>query len=81
MTSIIILPYILHRNDEVFPNPEEFVPERFLDEENKSKFLFGYIPFSAGPRNCIGNNYIFEHTTYYTYYNRPSFNRRSKSIV
>jgi len=30
------------------------MPERFLEEENKEKFHFGYLPFSAGARNCIG---------------------------
>lgn len=52
-------PYILHRNEDMYPNPDEFVPERFLDEANKSKFLFGYLPFSAGTRNCIGKLYNF----------------------
>jgi len=55
MTTMAIFPYILHRNENIFPKPEDFIPERFLDEDNKSKFLFGYIPFSAGARNCIGN--------------------------
>jgi len=55
MTTMAIFPYILHRNEKIFTEPENFVPERFLDEDNKSKFLFGYIPFSAGARNCIGN--------------------------
>ncbi|XP_050537406.1 cytochrome P450 4C1-like isoform X3 [Daktulosphaira vitifoliae] len=56
-TVLIILPYVIHRNEELYPNPEKFDPERFLDEENKSKFLFSYIPFSAGPRNCIGQKF------------------------
>lgn len=54
MTAMVIYPYILHRNEEIYPNPEEFIPERFLDQNNKSKFLYGYLPFSAGARNCIG---------------------------
>lgn len=53
-TILLIYTYILHRNEDIFPEPEKFIPERFLNEENKSKYLFGYIPFSAGPRNCIG---------------------------
>lgn len=55
MTTMVIFPYILHREESIYPKPEEFIPERFLDEGNKSKFLFGYLPFSAGARNCIGN--------------------------
>lgn len=54
LTTITVYPYILHRTESIYPDPEEFIPERFLDESNKSKFLFGYLPFSAGARNCIG---------------------------
>lgn len=58
MTTIIVYPYVLHRTEELYPNPEEFIPERFLDEANKSKLLYGYLPFSAGKRNCIGNIFL-----------------------
>ncbi|XP_025204857.1 cytochrome P450 4V2-like [Melanaphis sacchari] len=57
MTTMVIVPYILHRNEDIYPKPDDFIPERFFDEENKSKFIFGYIPFSAGARNCIGQKY------------------------
>ncbi|XP_025410334.1 cytochrome P450 4V2-like [Sipha flava] len=57
MTAMVIYPYILHRNEEIYPNPEKFIPDRFLDQDNKSKFLYGYLPFSAGARNCIGQKY------------------------
>ncbi|XP_022170397.1 cytochrome P450 4C1-like [Myzus persicae] len=57
MTTIAVYPFILHRNEDIYPNAEEFIPERFLDEENKAKFQFGYLPFSAGARNCIGQKY------------------------
>ncbi|XP_050535079.1 uncharacterized protein LOC126902099 [Daktulosphaira vitifoliae] len=56
-TVLSILPYVIHRNEELYPDPEKFDPERFSDEDNKSKFLFGYLPFSAGQRNCIGQKF------------------------
>lgn len=54
LTTAVVYPYILHRNQDIFKNPDKFIPERFLEEDNKSNFLFGYLPFSAGSRNCIG---------------------------
>lgn len=57
---IPILP--MHYNDEVFDEPREFRPERFLEERSTATVNpFAYIPFSAGPRNCIGQKFaIYE---------------------
>ncbi|KAI6170769.1 Cytochrome P450 [Aphelenchoides bicaudatus] len=51
-TSIIIPQMFIHHNQKVFPNHWNFEPENFLNgQEYPSN---AYIPFSAGPRNCIG---------------------------
>jgi cytochrome P450 len=50
----MIFPYQLHKNSEVFPEPEKYQPERFLPENVLGRHPFAYLPFSAGPRNCIG---------------------------
>lgn len=57
--AVYIPLYILHRDPRYFfPFPELFIPERWLDQEGE-KFktdTSAYIPFSAGPANCVGKN-------------------------
>ncbi|KFQ76016.1 Cytochrome P450 3A9, partial [Phaethon lepturus] len=53
-TIVIIPAYTLHHNPEYWPNPDEFRPERFSKEHKEAIDPYTYLPFGAGPRNCIG---------------------------
>lgn len=57
----IILPiYLIHHDEKIWENPNEFIPERFLPENLKDKHRFAYFPFGGGPRLCIGNNFAIQ---------------------
>ncbi|CAH1801368.1 unnamed protein product [Owenia fusiformis] len=50
--------WAMHRHPDIWgEDVEEFKPERFHPDKMKDFDSFGYIPFSAGPRNCIGQNF------------------------
>lgn len=47
----------IHRRPELWERPNEFWPDRFLPEHAKERYPFSYLPFSAGPRACIGSRF------------------------
>jgi enediyne biosynthesis protein E7 len=55
-TDVFICPYLLHRHPDFWPDPETFNPERFAGADAEERHKFAYIPFSVGPRHCIGEN-------------------------
>jgi cytochrome P450 family 4 len=57
-TTALICIYQLHRDEKYFPEPEKFIPERFLPENSENRHPYAFIPFSAGRRNCIGKEYF-----------------------
>ena len=53
-TRIIIAPWVLHRHRKLWRDPDMFVPERFAPERRAAIPRFGYLPFGAGARICVG---------------------------
>jgi cytochrome P450 len=56
-TTLIIAPWVLHRDSRYFESPTEFQPERWSGSLAKQLPRFAYMPFGGGPRICIGNRF------------------------
>ena len=52
--NVTVQIYALHHNEKYFPDPHSFKPERFHVDQTVGRHAFAFVPFSAGPRNCIG---------------------------
>jgi cytochrome P450 len=53
---VIVSPYVSHRDPRYFPDPERYVPERWLGEPPPK---FAYFPFGGGNRLCIGEQFAW----------------------
>ncbi|XP_033645056.1 cytochrome P450 4F2-like [Asterias rubens] len=56
-TTLDVSIYNLHHNPVVWTDHMDFIPDRFSQENVQKMDPFSYIPFAAGPRNCIGQNF------------------------
>lgn len=56
-TIVLLSPYVHHRLEEYFPEPDRFDPTRFEPQREKALPKHAYMPFGAGPRICIGNSF------------------------
>ncbi|MFO7483910.1 cytochrome P450 [Oceanibaculum nanhaiense] len=59
--TIMLCPYVMHRNPDYWPEPEKFDPYRFTPEASADRPKHAYFPFGTGPRQCIANHFaMFE---------------------
>lgn len=56
--TTVIGTFKLHRSEDIYPNPDHFDPDNFLPERSANRHYYAFIPFSAGPRSCVGKKFI-----------------------
>nr|XP_021183940.2 cytochrome P450 4g15 [Helicoverpa armigera] len=55
--TIVIGMYKVHRSPKYYKDPDTFNPDNFLPENSANRHYYSFIPFSAGPRSCVGRKY------------------------
>jgi cytochrome P450 len=56
-SMVFLIPFVVHRRPNLWPEPDRFDPGRFAPEREAARPRFAYIPFGGGPRGCIGNQF------------------------
>jgi cytochrome P450 len=56
-TDVFMSPYVVQRDPKHWPEPDAFQPDRFGSGAESAAHRFAFIPFSAGPRHCVGETF------------------------
>jgi cytochrome P450 len=62
-SAIAVSPWLIHRHRTMWDRPDVFDPDRFADEASKTSIRTAYLPFSLGPRACIGASFAMQEAT------------------
>jgi cytochrome P450 len=62
-SMVVIAPYVLHRHQLYWRDPDSFDPSRFLGKAKNEIDRYAYIPFGAGIRTCIGSAFALQEAT------------------
>ncbi|TKR87449.1 hypothetical protein L596_011846 [Steinernema carpocapsae] len=55
--TVMVAPFAAQRDVRYFPNPDIFDPDNFTLDKVGKRSPYSFLPFSAGPRNCIGQKF------------------------
>ncbi|XP_053971581.1 cytochrome P450 4g15 [Hylaeus volcanicus] len=55
--TVVIATFKIHRQPHIYANPDKFDPDNFLPEKTANRHYYAFVPFSAGPRSCVGRKY------------------------
>ncbi|GBP50384.1 Cytochrome P450 9e2 [Eumeta japonica] len=58
----------IHMDEKYYPDPDRFNPDRFSEDNKRSREPFTFIPFGTGPRNCIGSRFALLELKVFLYY-------------
>ena len=62
-TNALVGIYTMHRDPELWEDPERFDPDRFAPERSAGRDRWQYLPFGGGPRTCIGDHFAMLEAT------------------
>ncbi|WKX73505.1 cytochrome P450 [Streptomyces sp. XD-27] len=62
-TDVLVCPYLVHRDPELWPDPERFDPRRFTTPGSRPTPPGAYLPFGIGPRACLGLQFALREST------------------
>jgi len=58
-TFFLLSPYLTHHDARFFPEPEAFVPTRWVAPPDTAPARYAYLPFGGGPRQCLGEGFAW----------------------
>ena len=76
--DVLMSPYVVHRHPQHWSDPEAFRPERFAPEAMAEQHRYAYIPFSAGPRHCVGETFAIYEMAIHLYHAARAYRLRSE---
>ena len=58
--SVVVAPWLIQRHRDIWPNPDAFDPDRYLEDGSRDALKDGYLPFGMGPRVCLGTAFALQ---------------------